>query len=124
MSGAKKLINEFIKKDELKTIEGQASLAKAMEDTIENGEINFIHAGKGIGRTYAYLLPVLKRVYDKNEKVVISTSTRASLAQLREDVSNIYELLKKYNYMDRQLTRAEEFYEIIEYINTTAKSIS
>ncbi|MCW9003940.1 MAG: ATP-dependent DNA helicase [Gammaproteobacteria bacterium] len=58
--------------------EGQQALSNAIADVIENNNVLVAEAGTGIGKTYAYLIPVL--LADK--KTLISTGTRHLQDQL------------------------------------------
>lgn len=58
--------------------EEQQLLAEAVQEAIDNGTALIAEAGTGIGKTYAYLLPVLL----SGRRVIISTGTRTLQDQL------------------------------------------
>ncbi len=62
--------------------EGQTGMADLVEDILETGGALMVEAGTGIGKSYAYLLPVLLR--ESKERVVISTATKNLQDQLFE----------------------------------------
>jgi len=57
---------------------GQKALAEAVERALDQGETLVGEAGTGIGKTFAYLVPALRR----GDKVIISTGTRHLQDQL------------------------------------------
>ncbi len=62
----------------------QVSVAQAVEEALGQTEnVALIEAGTGVGKTLAYLIPVLKRARP-DRKIIISTHTLALQAQLAE----------------------------------------
>ncbi len=60
----------------------QQQMAEIIVSALENGEIAMIEAGTGIGKSFAYLIPMLFWAAASGEKVVISTFTKALQEQL------------------------------------------
>ena len=58
--------------------EAQARMAEIVADAVERGAHVAIEAGTGIGKTFAYLVPVLH----SGRRVIISTGTRTQQDQL------------------------------------------
>ncbi|TAH11534.1 MAG: ATP-dependent DNA helicase [Curvibacter sp.] len=58
--------------------EGQRSMASAVAQAIEMGNVLVVEAGTGVGKTYAYLLPALL----SGKRVLLSTATKALQDQL------------------------------------------
>ncbi|MBY0409472.1 MAG: DEAD/DEAH box helicase, partial [Burkholderiaceae bacterium] len=57
---------------------GQTQMAQAVAHTIEHGGRLVVEAGTGVGKTFAYLIPVLL----SGERVLLSTATKALQDQL------------------------------------------
>ena len=57
---------------------GQTVMASAVGDAIENGGMLVVEAGTGVGKTYAYLVPVLL----SGKRTLLSTATKALQDQL------------------------------------------
>lgn len=75
--------------------DGQRSMAYSVVDAIKNKQILLIEAGVGIGKSYAYLIPLIQSIKDdeKFEGVVIATSTIALQEQLMKDVEDVSKML-------------------------------
>lgn len=58
--------------------DGQTQMAQAVAATIEQGGALVVEAGTGVGKTFAYLVPVLL----SGERVLLSTATKALQDQL------------------------------------------
>ena len=58
--------------------DGQTQMAQAVATTIEQGGALVVEAGTGVGKTFAYLVPVLL----SGERVLLSTATKALQDQL------------------------------------------
>lgn len=58
--------------------EGQTQMAQAVATTIEQGGALVVEAGTGVGKTFAYLVPVLL----SGERALLSTATKALQDQL------------------------------------------
>ena len=70
---------------------GQLAMAEAIGQTIEDGGTLVVEAGTGVGKTYAYLVPVLL----SGERALLSTATKALQDQLYG--RDLPELLKALN---------------------------
>ena len=57
---------------------GQAAMAEAVAETIEQGGALVVEAGTGVGKTFSYLVPALL----SGERVLVSTATKALQDQL------------------------------------------
>lgn len=107
--------------------EGQSKMALDIIDAMKNKEILLIEAGVGIGKSYAYIIPILYSVKNtKNFKgFIISTSTIALQEQLKKDVEAVSQMLEipievaiakgRNNYICRR--RLEEFLNASEENN-------
>ena len=72
----------------------QESMAKAVTDCLERQEILLIEAGTGVGKTLAYLLPLLEFAKHEKKRVVISTETKSLQQQiLKKDLAIAEKLL-------------------------------
>jgi ATP-dependent DNA helicase DinG len=60
----------------------QLEMAAAIGAALEGGEHLLVEAGTGVGKSFAYLLPTIERVTDKQQRAVISTHTIALQEQL------------------------------------------
>ena len=70
---------------------GQTEMALAVAETISNGGELVVEAGTGVGKTYAYLVPVLL----SGQRALISTATKALQDQLfSRDIPKLIEVLK------------------------------
>ncbi len=63
---------------EFKSREGQTEMAASIARTIDNGGVLVVEAGTGIGKTFAYLVPVLL----SGTRVLLSTATKTLQDQL------------------------------------------
>ena len=57
-------------------------MAEAIVKSIENNTHLIVEAGTGVGKSLAYLIPIILRAREENKKVVISTYTKALQYQL------------------------------------------
>jgi ATP-dependent DNA helicase DinG len=62
----------------------QVEMAAAVDDALENNRTLFVEAGTGTGKSFAYLLPAIRRIIERRERVVICTNTIALQEQLLE----------------------------------------
>lgn len=76
--------------------EGQENMAFDIVEAMRDKQHILIEAGVGIGKSYAYLVPIL--LYNKYFKkpVIISTSSIALQEQLKEDIDKLSKLIKCY----------------------------
>lgn len=61
---------------------GQQEMAAAIENALNNGEHLLVQAGTGTGKSLGYLAPVLARIGEGTERVMIATATLALQHQL------------------------------------------
>lgn len=73
--------------------EGQQEMACEIVDAITDGNHLAVEAGVGIGKSYAYLIPLLFYSQVFNRPVVVATSTIALQEQLLSDVQRLQEML-------------------------------
>ena len=70
--------------------EGQTDMAMAVTQTLEQGGLLVVEAGTGVGKTYAYLVPVLL----SGQRALVSTATKALQDQLfSRDIPRLVEVL-------------------------------
>lgn len=74
--------------------EGQQDMAFEILDAIKNQQHIVIEAGVGIGKSFAYLVPLLYYNQRTGKPVIIATSTIALQEQLMNDVNRLKPLLK------------------------------
>ncbi len=73
-----------------KTREGQTDMAMAVCQTVQEGGQLVVEAGTGVGKTYAYLVPVLL----SGQRALISTATKALQDQLfSRDIPRLVDVL-------------------------------
>lgn len=73
--------------------EGQADMAFEILDAIKNDQHILVEAGVGIGKSFAYLVPLLLRTNQGGGTIVIATSTIALQEQLMRDIRFLHEQL-------------------------------
>ena len=69
--------------------DGQYSMALSIFDSIESGDDLIIEAGVGIGKSYAYLVPLLYLNQLQKKPFIVSTSTIALQEQLEKDINTL-----------------------------------
>ncbi len=62
----------------------QLEMAAAVDAVLDDGQSLAVEAGTGVGKSFAYLLPAIRRIVECNERVVISTHTISLQEQLIE----------------------------------------
>ncbi len=62
----------------------QLDMAQAVDCALDDGHNLVVEAGTGVGKSFAYLLPAIRRIVDHNQRVVISTHTISLQEQLME----------------------------------------
>ena len=62
----------------------QVAMAQAIEHALAEGRHQICEAGTGVGKSFAYLLPAIKRVVEHEERVVVVTHTINLQEQLIE----------------------------------------
>ena len=60
----------------------QLEMAEAVEEAIKTTKNLIVEAGTGVGKSLAYLIPLINWAVKENKKVVISTYTKALQSQL------------------------------------------
>lgn len=60
----------------------QASMARAIERAFEHKSCLLVEAGTGVGKSFAYLVPAIRRIVERGERVIVSTNTIALQEQL------------------------------------------
>ncbi|MDY7110490.1 MAG: helicase C-terminal domain-containing protein [Planctomycetota bacterium] len=53
----------------------QLEMAAAVERTFDDRDRLLVEAGTGVGKSFAYLIPAIKRIVDHDERVVVATNT-------------------------------------------------
>ena len=89
-------INDYFENYEiygLQLRDGQINMALSVFDAIESSDDLVIEAGVGIGKSYAYLIPLLYYFSLTNKSFIISTSTIALQEQLEKDIKKLSEQL-------------------------------
>lgn len=66
------------------TREGQQEMVNAITAALEGGEHLLVQAGTGTGKSLGYLVPVLARLADHDERVIVATATLALQHQLAD----------------------------------------
>ncbi|PID80781.1 hypothetical protein CSB20_05710 [bacterium DOLZORAL124_64_63] len=82
--------------------EEQAIMAEEVSASLERGEALLLEAGTGVGKTLAYLLPLLTAVRHGEQRAVVSTHTKALQSQiLEQDLPRLKPLLgdKSFNLL-------------------------
>lgn len=62
----------------------QMRMAEAVEAAMAQGTHLVVEAGTGVGKSFAYLVPAIRRAIERNERVVIATHTISLQEQLME----------------------------------------
>ena len=62
----------------------QLEMASAIGRTFDNGGRLLVEAGTGVGKSFAYLLPAIRRIVEHDQRVVVSTHTINLQEQLIE----------------------------------------
>ncbi|MBA4688117.1 MAG: ATP-dependent DNA helicase [Candidatus Galacturonibacter soehngenii] len=76
--------------------EGQWDMACEIAGAMKNKEHIVVEAGVGIGKSFAYIVPLLYYHKEYNKPVIIATSTIALQEQLAEDIRKIEDILNYY----------------------------
>lgn len=76
--------------DQFRTREGQADMAIAVAETVEQGGVLVVEAGTGVGKTFSYLVPAIL----SGERVLVSTATKTLQDQLfQRDLPHLVQAL-------------------------------
>ena len=62
----------------------QIDMARAIDHTLNDGSSLVVEAGTGVGKSFAYLLPAIRRIVEHDQRVIISTHTISLQEQLIE----------------------------------------
>ena len=62
----------------------QMRMAAAVEAAFEGKQRLFVEAGTGVGKSFAYLIPAIRRIVERGERVVVATNTISLQEQLLE----------------------------------------
>ena len=60
----------------------QLEMAGAIDEALAERSHLLVEAGTGVGKSFAYLLPAIKRVIEHGERVIVATNTIALQEQL------------------------------------------
>ncbi len=60
----------------------QLEMAAAVDRTLDDGSSLVVEAGTGVGKSFAYLIPAIRRIVEHKERVIISTHTISLQEQL------------------------------------------
>ncbi len=60
----------------------QLEMAAAVDRALDAGTSLVVEAGTGVGKSFAYLLPAIRRIVDHDERVIVSTHTISLQEQL------------------------------------------
>jgi len=77
----------------LQSREGQEDMMLDIGDAITNQNNLLVEAGVGIGKSYAYIVPLMLFRKQFNRPVIISTSTITLQEQLKEDIYRVSQML-------------------------------
>lgn len=64
--------------------EGQQQMVQTVAETLSNDGLALVQAGTGTGKSLGYLVPVMSRVAQTGERVIVSTATLALQRQILE----------------------------------------
>ena len=76
-------------KSQLERREGQVEMALEISDAVLGKYPLAVEAGVGIGKSIAYLVPLVINFFRERRQVIIATSTIALQEQLEKDLHNI-----------------------------------
>jgi ATP-dependent DNA helicase DinG len=62
----------------------QIDMARAVETSLDTRGRLFVEAGTGVGKSFAYLVPAIKRIIAHDERIVVATNTISLQEQLIE----------------------------------------
>ncbi|WP_096817713.1 helicase C-terminal domain-containing protein [Lactococcus fujiensis] len=91
--------------------EKQIELAKYMDASLSYPQTDFIEAPTGMGKTFAYLLPLLA----SGKKIVVSTPTKILQNQLMRDVAPV--LIKKFGVRMAKIVGNQNYISIEKFSN-------
>ena len=83
-------------KSQLERREGQVEMALEISDAVSGKHPLAVEAGVGIGKSIAYLVPLVINFFRERRQVIIATSTIALQEQLEKDLHNILTSISSY----------------------------
>ena len=107
--------------------DGQRNMAYSVVDAIKSKSVLLIEAGVGIGKSYAYLIPIIQSIKDNDdfEGAIIATSTIALQEQLVRDVEAVGKMLGKDDIKISLAKGKNNFIcmkRLHDFLNTTGNS--
>lgn len=87
-------IYDYLKSLGYEDREEQQNMSMDIIQAIEDNQNIIIEAGVGIGKSYAYLIPLMLYYNKTNKPFIISTSTIALQEQLKKDIDRLNTILK------------------------------
>ncbi len=79
--------------------EQQAVMGRDVSAALENGDALMVEAGTGVGKTLAYLVPLISAIEKQGTRAVVSTHTKALQSQiLQQDLPRLEPLLKDHKF--------------------------
>lgn len=107
--------------------DGQRNMAYSVVDAIKSKSVLLIEAGVGIGKSYAYLIPIIQSIKDNDdfEGAIIATSTIALQEQLVQDVEAVGKMLGKDDIKISLAKGKNNFIcmkRLHDFLNTTGNS--
>jgi len=85
-------IASYFDKYELR--DGQLMMAEAIQEVIQKEESLAVEGGTGVGKSFAYLIPVIKHALNEGQKIIVSTWSISLQEQLvSKDLPKIREIL-------------------------------
>lgn len=80
-------------KNGLERREGQIEMSKEVTQAIIDNNSLVVEAEVGIGKSFAYLVPIILQFFRERRQVVIATSTIALQEQLEHDVNTVLDMI-------------------------------
>lgn len=75
-------LTSVVRETQLEDRPQQNTMAKAVQETLQNGGFLMVEAGTGVGKSFAYLMPALEFALQNEGPVVVSTHTLTLQEQL------------------------------------------
>jgi ATP-dependent DNA helicase DinG len=86
----------------------QAEMAAAIDEALAERAHLLVEAGTGVGKSFAYLLPAIKRIIEHGERVIVATNTIALQEQLlSKDIPLMLQVFAEHASGDEPPFRAE-----------------
>ena len=61
---------------------GQLMMAEAVSEAVSTSSNLAVEGGTGVGKSFAYLIPVIKHALDEGQRVIVSTWSKSLQLQL------------------------------------------